>query len=83
MYIDMCLKAPILMPDKTLKERNAGTPQGGVISPVLANLFMHYVFDSWMTEKYSKCPLERYADDGIIHCVSRKQENRQSLFWIC
>ena len=73
MYIDRCLKAPILMPDKTLKERNAGTPQGGVISPVLANLFMHYAFDSWMTEKYSKCPWERYADDGIIHCVSRKQ----------
>lgn len=51
----------------------AGTLQGGVISPVLANLFMHYAFDSWMTEKYSKCPRERYADDGIIHCVSRKQ----------
>lgn len=73
MYIDRCLKAPILMPDKTLKERDAGTPQGGVISPVLANLFMHYAFDSRMTEKYSKCPWERYADDGIIHCVSRKQ----------
>lgn len=69
MYIGRCLKAPILMPDKTLKERNAGTPQGGVISPVLANLFMHYAFDSWMTEKYSKCPWKRYADDGIIHCV--------------
>lgn len=73
MYIDRCLKAPILMPDKTLKERDAGTPQGGVISPMPANLFMHYAFDSWMTEKYSKCPWERYADDGIIHCVSRKQ----------
>lgn len=73
MYIDRCPKAPILMPDKTLKERDAGTPQGGVISPVLANLFMHYAFDSWMTEKYLKCTWERYADDGIIHCVSRKQ----------
>ena len=40
---------------------------------MLANLFMHYVFDNWMTEKFSKCPWERYADDGIIHCVSRKQ----------
>ncbi len=73
MYIERCLKAPILMPDKTLKERDAGTPQGGVISPVLANLFMHYTFDSWMTEKFPGCPWERYADDGIIHCVSRKQ----------
>lgn len=73
MYIDRCLKAPMLMPDKTLKERDAGTPQGGVISPALANLFMHYAFDSWMSEKYSKCPWERYADDGIIYCVSRRQ----------
>ena len=73
MYIGRCLKAPILMPDKTLKERNAGTPQGGVISPVLANLFMHYAFDSWMAGKFPKCPWERYADDGIIHCVTQKQ----------
>lgn len=73
MYIDRCLKAPVLMPDKILKERKAGTPQGGVISPVLANLFMHYAFDSWMAKKFPKCPWERYADDGIIHCVTRKQ----------
>ena len=73
MYIERCLKAPILMPDKTVRERNTGTPQGGVISPVLANLFMHYVFDSWMIKKFSNCPWERYADDGIIHCTTRKQ----------
>lgn len=73
MYIERCLKAPILMPDKTVRERNAGTPQGGVISSVLANLFMHYVFDSWMIKKFSNCPWERYADDGIIHCTTRKQ----------
>ena len=73
LYIARCLEAPILMPDKTLKERKAGTPQGGVISPVLANLFMHYAFDRWMEEKFPNCPWERYADDGIIHCVTRKQ----------
>ena len=73
MYIDRCLKTPILMPDKTMRTRNSGTPQGGVISPVLANLFMHYAFDSWMAWKFPKCPWERYADDGIIHCVTRKQ----------
>lgn len=73
MYIDRCLKAPILMLDQILKESNAGTPQGGVISPLLANLFMHYAFDRWMTGKFPKCPWKRYADDGIIHCVTRKQ----------
>lgn len=73
LYIERCLKAPILLPDKTLKDRNAGTPQGGVISPVLANLFMHYVFDMWMCKKFPNCPWERYADDGIIHCTTRKQ----------
>ncbi|MDD2981180.1 MAG: reverse transcriptase domain-containing protein [Hespellia sp.] len=73
LYIERCLKAPILMPNNILKEQNAGTPQGGVISPVLANLFMHYVFDKWMVEKFSNCPWERYADDGIIHCTTRKQ----------
>lgn len=73
MYIDRCLKTPILMPDKTIRTRNSGTPQGGVSSPVLANLFMHYAFDSWMAWKFPKCPWERYADDGIIHCVTRKQ----------
>lgn len=73
MYVERCLKAPIVMPDKSQKERKAGTPQGGVISPVMANLFMHYAFDSWMARKFPNCPWERYADDGIIHCVSRKQ----------
>lgn len=73
LYIARCLEAPVLMPDKTMRERKAGTPQGGVISPVLSNLFMHYAFDMWMAGKFPNCPWERYADDGIIHCVSRKQ----------
>lgn len=66
MYSERCLKAPILMPDRTLKERNAGTPQGGVISPVLANLFMHYAFDSWMTGKFPTCPWKEMQMMGLF-----------------
>ncbi len=54
-------------------ERYSGTPQGGVISPVLANLFMHYAFDIWMTRNYPNSPFERYADDGIIHCKTEME----------
>jgi retron-type reverse transcriptase len=48
----------------------AGTPQGGVISPLLANLFLHYAFDIWMTRNHPRIPFERYADDVICHCES-------------
>jgi RNA-directed DNA polymerase len=50
-----------------------GTPQGGVISPLLANLFLHYAFDVWMQQNYSSMPFERYADDIIVHCKSERQ----------
>lgn len=73
LYIKRCLTAPIQMPNGQILERKSGTPQGGVISPVLSNLFMHYVFDDWMVRNFPNCPWERYADDGLIHCVSRKQ----------
>ena len=73
LYIQRCLKAPIQMPKGDICERDSGTPQGGVISPVLANLFMHYAFDEWMKRKFPNCPWERYADDGLIHCVSKRQ----------
>ncbi len=73
LYVERCLKTSIRMPNGETKERTAGTPQGGVISPVLANLYMHYAFDIWMRNQYASCPWERYADDGIIHCVSEKQ----------
>ena len=73
LYIDRSLKAPIKMPDGEVKERTSGTPQGGVIGPVLANLVMHYTFDQWLTIRYPGCPWERYADDGIIHCKTRNQ----------
>lgn len=73
LYIARFLKVPIAMPDGTKAERRAGTPQGGVISPVLANIFMHYAFDKWMEREFSSCPWERYADDGLTHCKTLKQ----------
>ena len=54
-------------------ERKAGTPQGGVISPVLANLFLHYAFDDYMSKEFPGVTWVRYADDGVINCVSIKQ----------
>lgn len=68
LYIERWLKAPFQQNDGTQLERTIGTPQGGVISPVLANLFLHYVFDKWMERNYPQNPFCRYADDGITHC---------------
>ena len=59
--------------DGTLVERTKGTPQGGVISPLLANLFLHYGFDVWMRREYPHLQFERYADDAIVHCKSERQ----------
>jgi len=59
--------------DGTLVERNKGTPQGSAVSPILANLFMHYAFDQWMARNYPGCLFERYADDAVVHCVSWRQ----------
>lgn len=68
LYIERWLKAPTQMPDGTIVERSKGTPQGGVISPILANVFMHYTFDMWMKRMYPTLPWCRYADDGLVHC---------------
>ena len=68
LYIERWLKAPFQKEDGALVERTKGTPQGGVISPLLANLFLHYVFDKWMERNYSQVPFCRYADDGVVHC---------------
>jgi RNA-directed DNA polymerase len=76
LYIERALVAPIQMPDGTLKERKAGVPQGGVLSPVLANLFMHYAFDLWMGRENPQNPWARYADDGVIHCQSKEEAER-------
>lgn len=73
LYIDRWLQAPILDEDGKLMPSNRGVPQGGVISPVLSNLFMHYVFDMWMKRKYPQLPFCRYADDGLVHCRSRQE----------
>lgn len=71
LYIERWLKAPVQLGDGSLVHRDKGTPQGGVISPLLANLFLHYAFDTWMHRQYPQIPFERYADDGICHCRSK------------
>jgi group II intron reverse transcriptase/maturase len=81
LYLERWLRAPVSMPDGVLVERERGTPQGAVVSPVLANLFLHYAFDCWMEREYPNIPFERYADDAICHCASEAQalELRQAL----
>lgn len=73
LYVERWLKAPVLLPDGTLRERTRGTPQGGVVSPVLANLFLHHALDDWLRRHYPDVQFERYADDAIIHCASEVQ----------
>jgi RNA-directed DNA polymerase len=73
LYIQRWLTASFQMENGELVPRNSGTPQGGVISSVLANLFLHYVFDDFITKEFKTIPWARYADDGIAHCVSLKQ----------
>ena len=73
LYIERWLKAPVQAEDGTLFGRGKGSPQGSVISPLLANLFLHYAFDEWMRRNYGSIPFERYADDILVHCKSEKQ----------
>ena len=73
LYIERWLEAPMQMPDGTVVARNRGTPQGSPISPVLANLFMHYAFDLWVAREHPGCPFERYADDIVTHCDTEEQ----------
>jgi RNA-directed DNA polymerase len=73
LYVKRWLAAPLQLADGTLQQRDRGTPQGSSISPVLANLFMHYAFDRWLTETYPLVTFERYADDVVVHCVSEDQ----------
>jgi RNA-directed DNA polymerase len=73
LYIERWLKAPVQLEDGSLIHRDKGTPQGGVISPLLANLFLHYAFDTWMQKHYPQIPFERYADDEICHCRSKAE----------
>ena len=73
LYIERWLKAPIVTEDSLEEERLKGTPQGGVISPVLSNLFLHYVFDKWMQKYHPQLKWCRYADDGLVHCNSEAE----------
>lgn len=73
LYVKRWLEAPMKEVDGTTTERTKGTPQGGVISPLLANLFLHYTFDVWMSRNYAKNPFERYADDIVVHCASEEE----------
>ena len=73
LYIERWLKAPMQEADGELVERTCGTPQGGVVSPVLSNLFLHYVFDTWMERNHPSKPWCRYADDGLVHCKTKHE----------
>ncbi len=73
LYIERWVHSPMQMPDGNSLAREKGTPQGSPISPLLANLFMHYAFDSWMVREFPDCPFERYADDIVAHCDSEDQ----------
>jgi retron-type reverse transcriptase len=78
LYIERWLKAPVQLEDGSVVQRTAGTPQGGVISPLLANLFLHYAFDAWMARNHPAIAFERYADDIICHC--RSEAEAQALW---
>lgn len=73
LYIGRWLTAPLQKPDGTLVERTKGTPQGGIVSPCLANLFLHYAFDAWMARTFPGVPWCRYADDGLVHCKTEAE----------
>jgi RNA-directed DNA polymerase len=73
LYVERWLKAPLQMGDGTLVQRDRGTPQGSAISPLLANLFLHYAFDTWLNREFPTVRFERYADDAVVHCATERQ----------
>jgi RNA-directed DNA polymerase len=73
LYVERWLKAPLDRGDGDLRERDRGTPQGSAISPLLANLYLHYAFDSWMAREFPAVSFERYADDVVVHCKDERQ----------
>jgi hypothetical protein len=77
LYVKRWLAAPLKRPDGALIERTKGTPQGSAVSPVLANLFMHYAFDAWMAREFPGCPFERYADDGVPRTLKEDRCRRR------
>jgi RNA-directed DNA polymerase len=81
LYVERWLEASVELGDGTRRPRERGTPQGGVASPLLANIFLHHVFDMWMSRDFPECPFERYADDIVIHCrtESEAQDVRRAV----
>src|SRR5690348_11139771 len=73
LYVRRWLVAPLQLADGTLQPRDRGTPQGSAVSPVLANLFMHYAFDLFLAREFPGVQFERYADDAVVHCVTERQ----------
>ena len=73
MYVERWLKAGVMQADGEGRSRISGTPQGGVISPLLSNIFLHVAFDQWMKNNHPEKPFERYADDIVVHCKTEKQ----------
>jgi len=76
LYVERWLKAPMQMPDGTLTRRTRGTPQGGPISPLIANLFLHYGLDMWLLREFPTVRFERFADDAVVHCVTERQAHQ-------
>ena len=76
LYVKRWLEASVQRKDGKIYPRSKGTPQGGVISPLLANIFLHIVFDKWIEKHHPQVKFERYADDIIIHCQNFKQAMR-------
>lgn len=79
LYIERWLKAPMQRTDGTLEDRDKGTPQGGVCSPLLANIFMHHAFDEWMRQNQPEVSFERYADDALVHCKTEQQAHSMRM----
>ena len=73
LYVERWLKAPLQREDGSLVERDRGTPQGSAISPLLANVMLHYAFDAWMAREHPTVQFERYCDDIIVHARSERQ----------
>lgn len=73
LYVERWMKAPIQQADGTREVRNKGVPQGGSVSPIISNIFMHHAIDMWMRQNYPTIPFERYVDDAIVHCKTKRQ----------
>jgi RNA-directed DNA polymerase len=76
LYVKRWLKAPLQLPNGVLLERDRGTPQGSAVSPVLANLVLHYAFDVWLVREFPTVDFERYADDAVVHCATERQAHQ-------